>query len=215
MQILPDEQFVQCFSPYVTGRRELPITWFISQYGNLVSVNFNSFNKTPIRLCYIPGKVRNERDKRTFHVYHNPITNQFRNIRTHALSWLVYNRDNYVGNVDKYIDMFGIYAFGSDGDKFNVNVHHIVPLSSNLSLAYTPSNLMGLTTLLHDNLRIIKKAYKSNDITKDVINRTRDVLNEEGVYDTVYVMYGYQYGYYLDKPDVHDGCHILVIPTTR
>lgn len=149
--ILKDgECFIQCFAP-VPVRNELPVYWFLSNYGNLVSTSRK-------KVMWLPQKEG--KDKRDSFKWSHPFIKRKtdpkqragKTIKVYALMALLFNPTAVFGRVIDDFEMFGSYCFGA-GYGFWVNAHHKRRCNDYPDLINSPDNIQFLRGYVHDVLR--------------------------------------------------------------
>lgn len=142
------EYFVQCYSPDVPVRNELPLQWFYSNYDNLVSI-WTSPTKSKQRVIWLPPKEYDE-DNRGSQKWWHPVTGSLKSIKHYTLGALVLHSDEVSDAVKELLDMFGSYAFGPKGQPFNLQAHHELSARQFPERIYD-TDLIQLMTV-HDHL---------------------------------------------------------------
>ncbi len=143
-----DEKWGQCYSEDDTARRQLPIYWFLSTNGNLISV-YNSkarlLKKNIIKNSYatyaFTFKSRNG-DLKT------------KTITEHTLLRIVFGGQAY-GRAEDILNEKRMDAFNNTNASGTLNCHHIDRNSQN-------NNLDNLELLTTDTHRMIHKVPKTN-----------------------------------------------------
>ncbi len=104
-----DEYFVPCFDPEIPVRRELPVEWFVSNFGNLVSIQKDG------TVMWLPPKDKGKGDKdRKDQKWQHRVTGRLKSIPHYVLLALVFNKKAVVGYAKKMLEDFGSYALGRD-----------------------------------------------------------------------------------------------------
>ena len=122
-----DEYFVPCFDPDIPGRQELPTYWFISNFGNLLTVNWaQGKNYTQFKKVYA---VHYDEDYK-YRMKYNHVTGRAKTVKAYTLLALCFpGPDTYFGLAHTMVNRYGIYAWsraGQDRDyrDYMQNSHH-------------------------------------------------------------------------------------------
>lgn len=143
--ILKDgETFVQAYDPHDPRRQDLPVSWFISDRGNVISAH----RATP---TWLPGdKSLGARDSQHF-----MLNDHIKVVKTYDLLALVFgDQIDTFGQAGQLMDQNGVYAFGSQQD--TVHIHHKKSVKDHPELVNNPDNLQALTANVHKALHSLK-----------------------------------------------------------
>lgn len=114
-----EEKFKQCYED-TPERRTFPKYWFVSNYGNLITVCENKL--------VLVHKIPRENSGKFSYKYSIPTgrdTSVTKNIEGHNLAWLVHGVDAF-GLAKQKLQKEGVYAMGiRTEDGLNVQGHHI------------------------------------------------------------------------------------------
>lgn len=193
LELQDGEYFVQCFDPDKPGRNELPITWFYSNFDNIISVWTNPATGDK-RMIYLPPKT-DGKDPRGVQKWQHRVTGKLKSMKAYSLGALVLNEENIFGRAKELLELFGTYAYGLVDDQWNVNGHHEESYKNNRSRLYDNSNIGTLDVYAHDLLRRIRTIHKkirlaasqeekdalTFSLMKDVAEVTNAEAPEQGV----------------------------------
>ena len=163
LALAADEQFIPCFSPDESVRNELPVYWFLSNHGNLVTIKR--------RHVYWIQPYPYDDGPRTCYKWENPVTDKKSSIMTYEIGRLIFNKDAVVGLAKDYIERFGSYCYGPKGDPFNVETHHESRLEHYPESVNDPFACQAITVRLHDILQRIRKKQDDIRITDDPVKK--------------------------------------------
>lgn len=159
-----DELWLQCYNPEDAIRKQLPVYWFISNHGNLISM----YGEKPYLLL---RDCTDNTGSESYHFkYKQPDgTYATKNIEVHNLVNIVFDGYRY-GKAKKLLDEKSIFAFGiNTKSKDNVNGHHIFGKSQS-----GPNDTELITTRVHSLLNRIPSlptdANKTIDYMQDLTN---------------------------------------------
>lgn len=142
-----NEKWKQCYSPKDKARSQLPIYWFVSDQGNLISVYKN-------KAYWLKKDEDNGRYSYHFNIYTDEETSVKKNIEAHNLVRIVFGGLSY-GIAEDMLQEQGIFAFGiKNSEEVKLNGHHIADKSDN-----SPGNVELVSTNAH---KIIDKVPKKN-----------------------------------------------------
>lgn len=142
------ETFIQAYDPHDPRRQDLPVSWFISDRGNVISAH----RATP---TWLPGDTSTgARDSQHF-----LLNDHIKVIKVYDLLALVFgDRVDTFGQAGQLLDKNGVYAFKSQQD--TVHIHHKKPVKDHPDLVNNLDNLQALTTDVH---RLLHASNDSQD----------------------------------------------------
>lgn len=151
-----DEFFIQVFNPEVRFLNEIPTTWFLSNFNNLVYIRKNG-RGSDRKIYWIKPSKTNEDDRACVGFVH-PITGRTRTIRFYTLISHVFGSDVF-GKANDYLDLWGTYAYGGLQSDFELNTHHPYPVTLYKELEYDWRNMQTVDGLSHDLIRYIRENH--------------------------------------------------------
>ena len=129
IDLTKSKEWKQAYQEGDAYRSSLPMYWFVSDQGDVISFGRTSNRAQVLKKDYWEGYVR----------YH--IDNKI--VRVHNLVGIIYGSEQY-GKAKEYLKEEGIYAFGNKGYKEKVNGHHIREQEDN-----TADNVEMVSTRVH------------------------------------------------------------------
>lgn len=132
-----NEEFKQCYDANDSVRSVLPVTWFVSNHGNLIS----TYRGKPEWLL----RDKNDKSRDTYHFILN---NKIKIISSYALVGLVFGSSRF-GIAKDLLEEDSVYCFGHYGSETNVQTHHISDKKNHPDLINEPSNLEFVTCRAH------------------------------------------------------------------
>lgn len=132
-----DEEFRQCYDADDSVRKVLPVTWFISNHGNLISV----YRGKPEWLL----KDQNDKNRDT---YHFQTDGRIKIIASYALVGLVFGSEKF-GTAEALLEEQNVHCFGNFKEDLNVQSHHIKNKKDFPELINDPENIEFMTVRAH------------------------------------------------------------------
>lgn len=150
--ILTDnEKWKQCYKPTDKIRKLLPPFWFVSDQGNLISLQSG-------KAKWLKKDEENGRYSYHFLIWEDEDTFRRKNIEAHNLVWLVFGGKSF-GRAEELLEEFGIDAFGVKNDKeIKLNGHHKDKKENN-----SPDNIEVITTEAHKVIDKVPSPEKMKD----------------------------------------------------
>ena len=163
------EYFEPCFDPDQPVRNELPVFWFMSNFGNLLTVRSNG------KVYWLPPKLNTS--GRGEQKWQNKITGKLSSLPHYAIGGLIFHPEKVFGTAKEMLELFGSYGFGQKGSPWNVQAHHEEPLHGNMDGQYNFDIIGTLTVEAHELLRSLRTSNKK--ALRAVTESERDALNIE------------------------------------
>lgn len=189
LQLEDGEYFAQVFRPDIPFLRELPVEWFVSNYGNMVSVQdgMSTCYLTEPMVTWLPPKYKGESDcSRSYQKFQHRITKKQKSIPYYILLALVFNPDAVLGTARQMLDKYGTYATGGLSI-YDVQGHHILPWTAYPDYRHDPGNIQIITKRLHDIMHNIRngsiteqelvRLTQAEFLDKDVYYLTNQLIN--------------------------------------
>lgn len=162
-----DEEFKQCYDANDSVRSVLPVTWFISNHGNLISV----YRGRPEWL------LRDQNDKAR-DTYHFALNGKIKIISSYALVGLVFGSPRF-GAAKELLEEDTVYCFGNYGSDTNVQTHHVLDKKNHPELINEPSNLEFITVRAHKVAHTIPTEDAAPEKQHEFMEKFTELCNVE------------------------------------
>lgn len=163
-----DEVFEQCYKPGNRVREMLPKYWFLSNYGN----NISMYGKKPL---WLMKDEDNGRYSYHYMFYNEDGTSNLKNIELHNLLGIVFGSNSY-GKAAELLEEKGVAAFGVKSKKNPVaQGHHKDGDKGN----NVPENIEFVTGTVHDVIHAAPPVAASAEEAFKYLKRLGNVLDEE------------------------------------
>ena len=211
LELKDGEIFYPCFDPVQSGRRELPIFWFYSNYDRLISVQSAPRTKKPFNVIWLCPKEDTE-DGRGKQGFLNHVNDQHKTIKHYVLGALVLHRASMLSNALQELNNFGIYSFFTPKDPWSLNGHHEKSQTIFKDLKYDHENVDIIVGGFHQLLRCFRRADEKNEDTTSLENEARQLFSFHGISLPVYIVHGKEtYAMLPYKPELEEGDKLLII----
>lgn len=164
-----DELWLQCYNPEDAIRRQLPVYWFISNHGNLISM----YGEKPYLLL---RDCSDNTGSESYHFKYKKPDGSYatKNIEVHNLVNIVFNGYRY-GKAKNLLEEKGIFAFGiNTKSKDNINGHHIFGKSQS-----GPNDTELVTTGIHTMINKVPKLFSTIGANLDYMRELGNIVSIE------------------------------------